>query len=1143
MHRLILMVEPLELRTLLSAAFDLIGVTALRNDPAFSTIDGGGVSVAVIDTGLDTTHPLIAPNFRAGANIVTGGTTPTVVNPHGTHVAGIVGARADSSRNFDGGVAPGVGLIGLNVFTQGAGGDVSASNRNIEKALQWVIDNRARYSIVAVNMSLGAGFFTSAAQVQGDVYRDEIQSLETGGVTVVSAAGNNYGIFRDSSTGQQFDVQFPNSAAPGIVSTLNVGAVWDANEGNGFLWGNGSVDLSTGADRITSFSQRPPTSVGNAIFAPGAIITSTWPGNQLQPTQGTSQASPMVAGAVALLQDAAQEFGGRLLSPAEVRSILQTNGDTIVDGDNEDDAIFIDSNGNGSVDSGELLDMTNTGLSYARLNIYKAVRAVRDLFGGGSTTGPDPNGTIGSAILGPTLSGAAVDPIRGTLGTDGTRNIGAVDVDMYQFTIASPGVVTIELASDTTSPADFDSFLRLFDSSGNQITSDDNTGAENFSQIKRTLGTGTYFVGVSGAGNTGYNPLTGAGSVNGATGNFVIGFSLRNDDPNGLISGAVNVNLAGQNEGPQVFNGFIGADFGKPVGVSDVDMFKIVVPDSGKLLVDIDTPSNSGFVNSFLRVFDSAGNPIGFNDNAVSTNSSGAATETSDGIFHYDASTAQAVGHASDSFAIVNVTRGDVFYFGVSDVINTSYDPNSLDGRATGGTGGTYTIFVAFANNDLNGAIPQAVDATALPFSGRLGAIGTDLGQQVGDRDVDIFRIRPTTDGILQIDVDSFSLSGNSDTVDAVLRLFDANGTLLATSDDVSGPDPILQISVPKNRDYYIGVSGKGNASYDPFVLGSGSPGQTGSYQLSVQVRSSSVASSLSDDTIGSAAIRSISFGNRQIGNIGMDEGFVRGKTDVDLYRFVAPSSGPVEARARTLTSFGADTFLRFLDANGTEIVANDNSDTATVDSRVQASVVAGRTYFISVSGSKQTTGEYALDLNGGFARASGGVLRVSGDGNDNTIRITLSGSRYKVFRDGSTLSFNLSAAGRVSVAAGDGDDAVTIGTGVVRATVHGEAGNDSITGGNSDDILIGNAGDDLISGGFGNDSIYGNEGADSLDGGSGNDRLVGGSGRDTVRAGDGNDTLLARDRVRDLLYGQSGFDSAQTDDNDYRSSIEELLA
>ncbi len=1067
---MLFVMEIIEPRSLLNAAFDLIGLTALRNDPAFSAIDGSDVSVAVIDTGLDTTHPLISPNYLAGADIAGGGSNPTVTNPHGTHVAGIIGSRPDPARGYEGGVAPRVGIIALNVFTQGAGGEVASDNRNIEKALQWVLDNRAKYRIVAVNMSLGSGVYTSTDQVQGDVYRDEIQRLEGDGVTVVSAAGNSYGVIRDPSTGQQVSVQFPNSAAPGIVSTLDVGAVWDANEGADFMWGSGSVDLTTGPDRLTSFSQRPPAAVGNGIFAPGAIITSTWPGNQLQRTQGTSQAAPMVSGAVALLQDAAQTFGGRLLASQEVRSVLQSTGDTITDGDNEDDAIFVDANRNGAVDPGELTQMVNTGLSYARLNIYKAVRKIREMFGGGTTGSADPNGTISNAILGPTLSGSPVDAVEGTLGADGAKQIGDKDIDLYQFTVASPGVVTVELSSSKLDPKNFDSYLRLFDSTGAQVAANENAGTNPFSQIKITLAAGTYYAGVSGAGNTSYDPLTGSGAKGGATGNFLIGFSLKNVDPNGLISGAVNVNLAGAGEGPQVFNGYINADFGKPVGVSDVDLFKIVVPDNGKLMVDVDTPFQGGYVDSYLRMFDSNGNPIGANNNAVATDAHGRATETTDNTYDFDAATGKAVGHATDSFAIASVKRGEVYYFGVSDLNNTSYDPNTLTGRTSGGTGGFYTISVGFANNDQNGSIAGAI-ATPLPLMAQAGAIGSDLGDNVGDRDVDMFRITLTTDGLLEINVDSYSLSGNANPVNSVLKLFDGHGMLLASSDDVNGPDPLIRIRVPKNRAYYVGVSGYGNASYDPFVLGSGSPGQTGSYQIHMQIRSKSLVSRLWDDRIGAGNVKALSLGSRLNGNLGMDGSLVRGGRDVDLYRFVAPSTGPIEVRARSLTSFGADTVLRVFNSTGRELAFNDNADASTVDSRVQMSVRAGRTYYLGVGGASKSprsydaitgtgatpgsTGDYVISLDGGFATLSSGRLRAYGTTGNDAISVRSSRGRIKITRNGSTLTFPAAAIKGLAIAAGKGNDSISIGAGVIRATIDGGPGTDTVRGSESDDVLL----------------------------------------------------------------------------------------
>src|SRR4051812_25010374 len=106
------LIELLESRQLLNAAFDLIGLTRLRDDPQYSFLDGSGVSVAILDTGLDSSHRLLSPNYRGGVDIVSGGSTPTPVDPHGTHVAGIIGATDPEI-----GVANHVGLLGVQVFS------------------------------------------------------------------------------------------------------------------------------------------------------------------------------------------------------------------------------------------------------------------------------------------------------------------------------------------------------------------------------------------------------------------------------------------------------------------------------------------------------------------------------------------------------------------------------------------------------------------------------------------------------------------------------------------------------------------------------------------------------------------------------------------------------------------------------------------------------------------------------------------------------------------------------------------------------------------------------------------------------------------------------------------------------------------
>ncbi|GFE69303.1 S8 family serine peptidase [Chroococcus sp. FPU101] len=231
-------------------AFDLIGLTQLRNDPQFAGIDGSGLTAVVIDTGLDRNHPLLQPHYRTGVDFVNGGDNPVDNEGHGTHVSGTVGAVDENI-----GVAPQVGLIGLQVFQNGGG----ASNSDIEEALEWVYNNRQQYNIVVVNMSLGSGFYSSPNQVQGDILSDDIRRLEEIGVTVVSAGGNS---FKNN--------EYQNYGAPAIYSTLAVGAVWQDGVNQGVSFGSGAIDYTTGTDRVTSFSQR--LVANNTIFDLGLLL-------------------------------------------------------------------------------------------------------------------------------------------------------------------------------------------------------------------------------------------------------------------------------------------------------------------------------------------------------------------------------------------------------------------------------------------------------------------------------------------------------------------------------------------------------------------------------------------------------------------------------------------------------------------------------------------------------------------------------------------------------------------------------------------------------------------------------------------------------------------------------------------------------
>ncbi len=956
--------EPLEPRLLLSAAFDLIGLTQLRADPTYAGIDGSGVSVAIIDTGLDRTHPLLSLAYLGGADIANGGTDPIDENGHGTHVAGIIGARSGEV-----GVAVGTGLIGLRATPSGSAG--LFYNTDLERALQWVLDNKSTYNIVAVNLSLGAGFYTSEGEVVSDIKYDEVQRLEAAGVAVIAAIGNSYK-----------DHEYLNSAAPAIYSTLAVGSVWQDGVYSGVQWGSGAIDYSTGADRLSSFSQRH--SLDNVIFAPGAIITSTVPGGGQAGKGGTSMAAPMVAGAVALLQEASMQFGGRYLTTDEVRTVLVQTADTIYDGDDEDD------------------NVVNTNRSYPRMNVYAAVQRVREMHqgieppppGGG---GVDPNGTMATAYQVRSLDAMTARTVAAHLGSDGSGTaVGGKDVDMYRVTIPTPGELIVETQADPAHPDHVDTYLRLFDSNGVQLAADDDSGTGSYSLLRYNAPAGTYYLGVSGYANTSYNPAQAGSGVVGDTGYYRVIFNLTSGDPNGTLQGAVPTHLSTDREEPLIQNGYIGSDLGVHVGPGDVDIFEVRVPDNGTLLLDIDTPFSTDWVDSFLRVFDSAGNQLYFNDDGLAYDANGNPTEFTDDsdpafdglVFSDPVDRAYFHGHTYDSFLAARVDRGSVYYVAVSDYRNQTYSPTSLAGRSTAGTGGYYNLKVGFVSNDQNGSITKAWGGVygSLPQSGLVGLIGFDTNlatyelMTVGDRDVDFFHINSPTSGILEVQTRSYTSNevAANNRVDTMLFLFDPSGVLLASNDDADSFDPMIQYHIEAHQSYYVAVAGYGNDDFDPFLSGSGLPGDTGEYRYYARLRPLSDIALLRDDTLSSGAVSDIAVGQTLLGNVGSDGAYTIGPADVDIYRLTAAATGPVAIEVTGYDAFGADTFLRLFDANGVELSFNDNRHPGTTGSYVRTLLQAGQTYYIGVNGASALARAYNPLTGAGAAAGSRGSYALS---------------------------------------------------------------------------------------------------------------------------------------------------------------------
>ena len=313
--------------------FSLVGGALVHADTPWR---GGGYSVAVLDTGIDYTHPDLAGRVILGPDFAEGDDDPMDTVGHGTHVAGIIA----SSDPHAPGLAPEANVIALKVSPDNS---MTADVDDIAAALQWVLDHRAEYNIAAVNLSFAIGNVSKGAGLSqiNSLY----QQLSDQGVFIAAAAGNSYATFDAQGLSEL-------SAGNAVVA---VGAVWDSDAG-GYLWNSGAQDYTSAADRLVSFSQR---SGGLDLVAPGADILGLMPGGGLIVRSGTSMATPLVTASAVLLRQAS-EAEGVAIGPAEIAGYLQSGAVSVYDGDDEDD------------------NVTNTGRTYERLDINGALEQLTE---------------------------------------------------------------------------------------------------------------------------------------------------------------------------------------------------------------------------------------------------------------------------------------------------------------------------------------------------------------------------------------------------------------------------------------------------------------------------------------------------------------------------------------------------------------------------------------------------------------------------------------------------------------------------------------------------------------------------------------------------------------------------------------------
>ena len=227
---------------------------------------------AVVDTGVDYNHPELQGRVIKGRDFANNDNDPMDDQAHGTHVAGTIAAAAGNGVGVAG-VAPNVKILAVKVL----GGDGSGNLSSIIDGITYAANNGAK----VINLSLGG-------PQQSSALKTAIDNAVAKGVVVVAAAGN------DSSQTPNYPAAYPN-----VVSV-------------------GSSDQN---DRKSSFSTYGSTI---DIVAPGSSILSTTPNNRYQTMDGTSMASPHVAGAAALVRSLHPDW-----SVDQVRKALETTGDAV----------------------------------------------------------------------------------------------------------------------------------------------------------------------------------------------------------------------------------------------------------------------------------------------------------------------------------------------------------------------------------------------------------------------------------------------------------------------------------------------------------------------------------------------------------------------------------------------------------------------------------------------------------------------------------------------------------------------------------------------------------------------------------------------------------------------------------------------
>lgn len=235
------------------------------------------ITIAIIDTGVDLTHPDLAANLVAGYDFANNDADPSDDHGHGTHVAGIAAAVGNNGQGVAG-VSWNAKIMPLKALWADGSGTID----NVAQAVRYAVDNGAK----VINLSLGARF--SSWPCGWSTIEDAFNYAVSNGAVIAAASGNDY----------QLGVNCPGAYDQAIA-----------------------VGSTTNTDTRSSFSNYGPRL---DIAAPGSNIFSTLRGGFYGTMSGTSMATPHVAGLAALVWSFAPS-----LTNSQIRSIIETTADDL----------------------------------------------------------------------------------------------------------------------------------------------------------------------------------------------------------------------------------------------------------------------------------------------------------------------------------------------------------------------------------------------------------------------------------------------------------------------------------------------------------------------------------------------------------------------------------------------------------------------------------------------------------------------------------------------------------------------------------------------------------------------------------------------------------------------------------------------